>query len=285
MQVTALEVPSERVATSNASEFAALRVRDYVCRDMYRIKGGIHLLDAYCFAALLLHQNARRLPGSVAEIGVGEGRSYFLLARALLPGQAALAADIFEGEIVNGESTKLREFKATAAALGIKSPTLRLFVGPSERMQKDDIENGIGGVRFFSVDGGHQIENVIFDSALASEVLLEHGIIAFDDFGNSEWPDVAVGVIDFLRQRKDQLTPLAITRGKLYACAPQFKAAYTAALSTSPLLKRFVRNDIPFLETTVLWLHQPTIRRAFLEGLHKLGLGSAFAPRQHLWTT
>ena len=258
----------------NEDGVVADRLRKYLHEDMFRLKGGTHPLDAYCFAALLLHQNQTNVIGSVAEIGVGEGRSFFLLAQSLVSGQRWLAADLFdEGPVINGEHKKLTDFKATAARLNLTFDTGCVLVGPSERITRSQIANTVGAVRFFSIDGGHMLEHVRSDSLLAQSVLTEDGVIVFDDFGNPEWPEVTVGVLEFLKTERQKCVPFAITKGKLYVCHPDYQARYINALKGSPFLKRFPKKEVRFVDAPTLWLHQGLPDRILFQGLHWIGAG------------
>jgi hypothetical protein len=239
----------------------------------------MHPIDSTGYAAILLFQRAQDLAGSVAEIGVYFGRSFFLMAQTLGPHEKAFAADLFEGgPRADGESLQLREFRRVAQRLGITLEPGCLAVGPSERLKPADILEAVGRVRFFSIDGGHLIEHVHTDSTLASAVIAEHGVLAFDDFCNPEWPEVSAGVFDFLRAANGEFVPFAVTKAKLYVCRQAFHHRYLTMIKASEWMRGFPQLDITMLGTPLVWFNHRVADRIVFEALARVGLGPlAFA--------
>lgn len=249
-------------------------MRKYIRSDMFRIPGYMHPVDALCYAAVLSYQRTNCLSGSVAEVGVFFGRSFFLMAKSLKPGEKAFAADLFEaGARVDGESLQMRTFRATASRLGIEIDPACLVAGPSQALKSSDILAAIGRVRFFSIDGGHAIAQVQADAALASEVIAEYGMLAFDDFGNPAWPEVSLAVFDFLRGNNGAYVPVAITRSKLYVCRSELHSTYSAALANSEWMRGFTAKETSMLGSRLLWFHHPVGERIVFEALVKIRLG------------
>lgn len=249
-------------------------MRKYIRSDMFRIPGYMHPVDALCYAAVLSYQRTNCLSGSVAEVGVFFGRSFFLMAKSLKPAEKAFAADLFEaGARVDGESLQMRTFRATASRLGIEIDQACLVAGPSQALKSSDILAAIGRVRFFSIDGGHAIAQVQADAALASEVIAEYGMLAFDDFGNPEWPEVSLAVFDFLRGNNGAYVPVAITRSKLYVCRSELHSTYSAALANSEWMRGFTAKETSMLGSRLLWFHHPVGERIVFEALVKIRLG------------
>lgn len=82
-----------------------------------------------------------------------------------------------------------------------------------------------GSVRFLSVDGGHTVEHVMNDLAIARDLIANAGVVIVDDMFNVRWPSVAEGVNLWLSQRPT-LVPFAIGRNKLLMCKFSFQQAY-----------------------------------------------------------
>lgn len=61
----------------------------------------------------------------------------------------------------------------------------------SELVKFSDIQEAVGGLRFFSIDGGHWYSTVLNDLNLARDCMISGGVIAVDYYLRPEWPDVA----------------------------------------------------------------------------------------------
>jgi hypothetical protein len=103
-----------------------------------------------------------------------------------------------------------------------------------------DILTSVGPARFFSIDGGHQLDVVRNDLLLAGEVLAEHGVVALDDFLRPEWPDVSAGYFAWLDKSSGSLVPFAIGINKLYLCRRGWVARYQEVLRSSEFLQCFL---------------------------------------------
>lgn len=266
---------SSAARVDRADELVARDMKRYIRSYMFRIPGYMHPIDAFCYAGILAYQRGHSLSGGVAEIGVFFGRSFFLMAKSLKPGEKAFAADLFEsGPRVSGESFQLRAFRDAASRLGIRIEPNCLAAGPSEALKACDILDAIGPARFFSIDGGHAIEQVEWDASLASDVVSPHGVLVFDDFCNPEWPEVSLAVFDFLRAQHGAYLPIAVTKAKLYVCHREFHSLYLGALAQSEWLRGFARKEISMLGSRLLWFHHPISERIMFEALVKMRLGS-----------
>jgi Methyltransferase domain len=86
-------------------------------------------------------------------------------------------------------------------------------------MRSDDLASlgGLEGFRLFSVDGGHQVANVIHDLGLIGDNLTNGGVVVLDDFFNPDWPGVNEGLFAFLA-RSRSLAPFSYGDNKLFLC-------------------------------------------------------------------
>jgi predicted O-methyltransferase YrrM len=151
-------------------------------------------------ADLLLAATARALamPGSpraVVEIGSYRGKSTAVLgmaAKALHPDAKVYAIDPHDGglsvgdETVPGEST-FEEFQRNMAAAGLEE----VVVPIKERSTDVRWESPIG---LLFVDGLHDYLNVSRDFAHFDPWVVPGGLVAFHDYGKSDFPGVTTFV-------------------------------------------------------------------------------------------
>ena len=242
---------------------------------MSSVKGYLGPVDALAISSVLIEQTKRGYAGGVAEIGVFYGRSFFLMAKLLAAGEKALAADLFDIDASASceKSGQLRKFLENAAILGVPVDERDVFVGPSGALSPLQITVRAGPIRFFSVDGGHELHHVIEDGDLARNTLAPHGVICFDDFCNPEWSEVTLGVFDFLRKHKDFL-PFAITEKKAYVCRRGYEGFYREAVLGSELLASFPKSVTRMLGHEPIFVSHPMLpQRLPYELLSRFGLG------------
>ncbi len=254
-------------------------LRKFIFHDLQAIEGYIDPPDALVFLSLLRSQASAGLGGAVAEIGVYYGRSYFLFRRICGAQEKIVAIDSFEiGEA--GDIAQYERFVENGRRLGLPVQEDLVIRSDSTLLKPSDIEGKAGPVRFFSVDGGHMLYHVASDSQLAANSLADHGIIAFDDTFNPTWPEVTVGVADFLRAEKGAFSVFCITKYKTYVCRQSFHAFYSEAVATSLDLRAFSHVETEFLGSKATRLENPMRRRIVHELLVRAGM-SAFSERAY----
>lgn len=248
--------------------------KNFVFSKLSKVRGYIDPLDALLFTTIIEGQAARGYHGALAEIGVYYGRSFFLMKHLAQPGEKALAIDLFDiGEIRNGRHTQYTEFLEFGRMIDCPVDEALVIAGDSTKMPVSDITDKVGPVRFFSVDGGHQLEHLQSDSALARDSLNEDGVIAFDDSFNPEWPEVTAGLIDFLRQHDATHAAFCVSNKKTYVCRRDKLEEYKLLIRQSPYLDAFDIRDLEFLGTRGLRVHHPIKRRIVYELMVRGGLG------------
>lgn len=244
----------------------------YIFGEMQKIKGYMDPNDALAFQAILSHQNVTGLGGSAAEIGVYYGRSYYLIRKLMKDGEKVFAADLFNiGESPESDSQQLKEFEANGSRLNLPVDRSFVFAGASQKLTGEIIREKVGPVRFFSVDGGHLLEHVESDAAVARDALAQHGVLAFDDVYNHLWPEVALGVFSFLERNPD-LAPIAITSKKMYISRRSHHAEYLEVFRKTPLLNGFPRSEGQFCGDDVILIEHPIRKRILFELLSKISL-------------
>jgi hypothetical protein len=255
-------------------------IRKFIFHDLQTVEGYIDPPDALVFLAILQHQAASGLEGAVAEIGVFYGRSYFLFRRICGDQERVIAIDLFDIGGVPEGSDQYRQFVENGHRLGLPVREDLVIKGDSTLLKPADIEAKAGLIRFFSIDGGHMLHHVASDSVLAADSLADHGIIAFDDTFNPTWPEVTVGVADFLRGQKGAFAVFCITKTKTYICREPFHADYSKAIASSPHLAAFGHVETEFLGSKAARLENPMRRRLVHQLLVRSGM-SIFSERAY----
>lgn len=256
-------------------------IRNFIFGDMPTIEGYLDPADALVFLSLLECQKARNLAGTIAEIGIFYGRSYFLLRKITAPENKVLAIDLFDrGPFSNGLSDQYRRFLDNGRLLELPVDESLVITNDSTKLKPEDITGKVGHVRFFSIDGGHTLAHVAADSLLAKSVLADHGVIVFDDTFNPAWPDVTVGVADFLRENRATFSAFCITKYKTYVCKREFQNFYRTAITQASHLTALEHSEIRFLGSHAVRLHNPIARRVLYELMIRAGMG-AFSERAY----
>lgn len=249
-------------------------LRKFIFHDLQTVEGYIDPPDALVFLSLLQAQKNNGLEGGIAEIGVFYGRSYFLLKK-IGDDDKILAIDLFDiDQEEGGAESQYSRFLDNGRRLGLSVDEDLIITDDSTRLQADDIIGRIGRTRFFSIDGGHMLHHIAADSRLATETLAEHGIIVFDDTFNPAWPEVTVGVSDFLRERKETFSPFCMTKYKTYVCRNEFHDFYSTAIAEAPDLLAFDHVETEFLGSKVARLHNPMSRRMVYELMVRSGMSA-----------
>jgi len=238
-------------------------LNEYISRSMNSIQGYLTALDARIVAALLSYQDENNIAGNLCEIGVHHGRLFLLLALARRAGERALAIDLFEDDSINSNTPHAGRngaLFANARRLGIKLSDEEILKSSSLCITADDIlARTAGPIRFFSVDGSHLYPGVENDLRLAELTLTGNGIIAVDDFFNTNWADVSWATFDFLR-KTEAIVPFAIT-SKLYLAPAAMAGKYKETLSKCADLSGI--SSVQILSRDVLALRESIAERAW----------------------
>ncbi len=250
-------------------------IRKFIFHDLQTIEGYIDPPDALVFLSLLQTQKSRKLDGAIAEIGVFYGRSYFLLRKIAGNDEKILAIDLFDiGQTTEGMPSQYSRFLENGRRLGVPVDEELIIRGDSTKLEPSQLTGKIGKIRFFSIDGGHMLQHIDADSNLAMETLADHGVIAFDDTFNPAWPEVTVGVADFLRKSGGAFSAFCMTKYKTYVCRREFHEFYTDLIANSADLAAFDHVETEFLGSKVARLHNPISRRMVYELMVRSGMSA-----------
>jgi hypothetical protein len=214
---------------SDASMAVSPALRTYLRSKIYSVNGYLKSLDARLIVALASWQTGNGIAGGLAEIGVHHGKLFFLLALSRQVGEKSLAIDLFEDDENNASARfggRSRAFSTHAASLNVALESTEVQKADSLTLTSDDILSRVGRVRIFSVDGGHLYHHVAHDLPLVLSTLAPGGVIAVDDFCNSEWPEVTSATYDFVRAQEGKIVPAILTKKKLYLAPPDMASAY-----------------------------------------------------------
>jgi hypothetical protein len=248
--------------------------RDYIFRRMTGIKGYLDPVDALMISTILAAQSDARFGGSIAEIGVYFGRSFLLMAGLLQPDERAFAADLFDiGKRSDGDSVQLASFLASAAKLGIPIDRDMIHAGSSHALRAENIVRKTGAMRFVNIDGGHLLGDVEADAELAKNTIADFGVLCFDDFCNPEWPEVSLGVFNFLRANHPRFAGFALSQKKIFVCQEEYFDLYKSVVRDALVLRKIRRIEVDLLGRSVVHLRPTHVERIRYEGLARTGLG------------
>ena len=96
---------------------------------------------------------------------------------------------------------------------------------------------------------------------------------AFDDTFNPTWPEVTVGVADFLREQQGEFAVFCLTKYKTYGCRRALHEEYSRAIAASPDLAAFKHVETEFLGSKAARLENPMRRRLVHQFLVRSGMG------------
>ena len=242
-------------------------MRTFIDKRLYRLRGFMHPTDAMLFSAILDFQTKQTWDGALAEIGVFYGRSLALMANGAGQSDKVLGLDLFD---IEGQHAYVVEKLEEERLNGC----VELVSGSSLDLRPHDIVDRVGPVRFFSVDGGHELHHIENDAGLALDTLAEHGVIAFDDFMNSQYPGLSLGIFRFMEEHASEVRPFAITKAKLYVCRAASHQSYISCARDAGLWAGAYREEFTFLDAPVVHVMQSVLNRGLYQQLAGRGLGA-----------
>lgn len=158
---------------------------------------------------LLAWQNLSGNSGPLLEIGVFAGKYLSILLR-YSGRHPVVGIDTFQ---YVDQETVLGHLNRVPG-----NPTL--IKSPSTSMSSQEILDLLGGSpRFISVDGSHEMPDVVWDLGLSDKLLSDWGVVAVDDFLNPMTLGVNEGVNRFFSTPRN-LAPFFYTANKLFLCRP-----------------------------------------------------------------
>ena len=196
------------------------RVPDSPPRTIDDVGGWFRRTDQLVMDWLLRYQESAGVTGDLLEMGAYLGKSAILIGHHRRPGERFVVCDLFGAEPPTAENRRTALFytkNLTRAAF--ESNYAAFHVEPPEVLQAPTSELpehvAANTCRFVHVDACHLYNVVLEDIQIARSVLVDDGIVAFDDIRTPHtpgvpaavWPEVATG----------GLRLICLTPNKLYA--------------------------------------------------------------------
>jgi hypothetical protein len=214
-------------------------------------------LDALVFRELIGEQTNHGIKGSLVEVGVHYGRSFFLLALGRSGPEKCLAVDLFDDDALHTNRQwigRFGGFRSNCRKYQFNLSEDEILKGNSLDLSAEEILSRVGEVRFFSIDGGHMYGHVANDLQLAGKVVTGEGVICLDDMFSALWPEVAIATFDWLRTVDNRFVPFLATKDKLYLCDSNYASFYLATIRNDKGLNSKVFRTISLLSHEVLVL-------------------------------
>lgn len=202
------------------------RVVAYFAEGRKKIRGFLTDGAAAVITTTLRLQAQQGIKGHIAEIGIYHGKTFVGLALALRDDEHAVGVDLFTDR---GEDFEQR-LRENYRKVGVPDSKVRLYRGPSSDFGVPQWRAFLRGpARFIHIDGEHTRKAAYQDLNLAFSTLAPNGIILVDDVFHPWFPDVTLGVLDFLSQERDLAVVAIIDRhGVMLDGAPKLLLSRTA---------------------------------------------------------
>src|SRR5579863_1527371 len=172
----------------------------YLAEQFHRVKGASSKIGAIAATRVLAAQSANGVRGSIAEIGVFEGRFFIALALCAAPGEKLIATDVFTWP----DDGVADRFLANCRAAGVNTEDVVVQKAATQNLTPQAYRQAAGGpVRFLHVDGAHQYDAVLHDLRLAKAALHPQGVICLDDVLHPLYPALTIAAGDWLKANPD----------------------------------------------------------------------------------
>lgn len=210
-----------------------------------KIEGWLSFVDFRIFKNIIEFQNSLDQTSQLCEIGVHHGKSFIPMVK--FSGDSVChCIDIFEEQSLNIDSSgkgdshifwkNLKKFK-------VSRDRVRVHKKLSTVMTKENLCGSGESIRFFHIDGGHNLEVIKSDINLGLKCSDRYSVIAIDDVCRSEWIEVSKGVFESsLVFREYGFVAFAFGFNKLYLCHESMLNLYQEALSKDIILNPFLEK-------------------------------------------
>jgi predicted O-methyltransferase YrrM len=174
--------------------------------------GGMSEMSVAVWAFLLEWQRGVGIKGDMLEIGVWYGHGGALLAQHRADDERIVLVDKFMPQSMSEENLKATSPLKDSDVLFYNDCSLRLNRQQALVGHRDT-------VRFVHIDGEHSFEAVVNDLDLCVPLLVEHGIVAVDDFFMFASPNVTEAVFYWLERNREKLVMFLCGFNKAYLCS------------------------------------------------------------------
>lgn len=189
------------------------------------IPGWLDDLAAFVTIDILNSQETTGLTAGLLEIGVYAGKFFSVLWQSAYQTNSPLVGvDPFI------------HFSVDAVLKNIGAPRevgqIHLVQGLSSDQDTSELIKMLGGAaRFISIDGSHEYRDVYLDLVLSEQAMHPFGVVAVDDFLNTQCLGVVEAVVKFLLLPR-KMVPFLFTAGKLFMCHPNQIEHYQRIVET-----------------------------------------------------
>jgi hypothetical protein len=212
------------------------RLDRYAARGFWTVDGWLVPGAIRLTTALDRAQRVAGVRGHVCEIGVHHGAYFILLYLMRRPGERGIAVDVFERQELNVDGSgngDLQAFRENVESHAGDTRDLVVIPEDSRTISSGDVlARAGGGIRLFSIDGGHTAELTEHDLRTASGTIVPGGVVVVDDYFNSGFPGVSEGVNRFFTgDAAAGIVPFAIGANKMFLTTASHAPEYIAALA------------------------------------------------------
>jgi hypothetical protein len=201
----------------------------YAARGQRRVMGWVQRPVFDVVRALGEEQERLGIEGHIAEIGVHHGRLFLGLHLARRPGERSAAIDLYDKQTLNVDKSGSGDRATLERNLDRHAggrDDVEVLAADSTTLDADQVRSLVGGgIRLFSVDGGHTADIVAHDMETASGSLVDGGVVIADDVFNQQWPSVSEGTHRFL-VGQHRVVPFAIGFNKTYFTTAGYADGY-----------------------------------------------------------
>jgi hypothetical protein len=199
-----------------------LNLARYMHGGFNKVEGWCHYLNITFLQAMDEVLYAEGVDGGVGEIGVHHGKQFIALHNLMAAGTKSLAIDVFGEQQFNLDqsgSGNRAKFLANLAAWGTNPANCVVVERDSLSIRArdvDELHREVGYLKFFGVDGCHEVEHTISDIRAAMSLMTHGGVIILDDYLNPDFPGVHQAVAYLFINGRPGIAPFAIGQNKLY---------------------------------------------------------------------
>jgi hypothetical protein len=204
--------PAERVAALNR----------YMQQGFNVTEGWCHYLNIAFLRALDEVLFAYGIDGSICEIGIHHGKQFIALHNLLAKGAKSIAIDVFGNQELNLDGSGFGDyvqFQNNLTQWGVRVENCMILQRDSLSLHDQELHSLVretGFVKFFGVDGCHEVEHTLADLRTAIKMTTQGGVIVLDDYLNPDFPGVHQAVAYLFLNDRPGIAPFATGQNKLY---------------------------------------------------------------------
>jgi Methyltransferase domain len=230
----------------DALEEASLYPTDRDERLLRYMRNGFNNVEGWCSylnIAFLREMDellfADSVDGGVGEIGIHHGKQFIALHNLMSSGAKSLAIDVFGAQEFNLDqsgSGDRAKFLENLAAWGANPENCVVVERDSLSLRArdlDELHKAVGDLKFFGIDGCHEVEHTISDMHAAMSLVAHGGVIVLDDFLNPDFPGVHQAVAYLFINGRPGIAPFVIGQNKLYLTQVSHHSRYLNAAKTA----------------------------------------------------